>query len=191
MCKCICYLDKFKINIFENKNTKKNMKKNNYYIFFTYSFIVLGFFITIIYSIKYYQFSLYYYKICLSNTTSYICDKSDYLLFTVLYFGILFAFFTLLYRIFNSILYFLDYCNCINRKNVSNDFYDNDTNHCDSDLPIDDLSIIEVFPNPNLTDLKDISSQIAPPENVSDTLSDTISETYDNELEYNDVVINT
>ena len=72
----------------------------------------------------------------------------------------------------------LDYCNCINRKN-------------DSDLPIDDLSIIEVFPNPNLTDLKDISSQIAPPENVSDTLSDTISETYDNELEYNDVVINT
>ena len=174
MCKCICYLDKFKINIFENKNTKKN----NYYIFFTYTFIVLGFFITIIYSIKYYQFSLYYYKICLSNTTSYICDKSDYLLFTVLYFGILFAFFTLLYRIFNSILYFLHYCNCINRKN-------------DSDLPIDDLSIIEVYPNPNLTDLKDISSQIAPPENVSDTLSDTISETYDNELEYNDVVINT
>ena len=184
MCKCICYLDKFKINIFENKNTKKN--KNNYYIFFTYTFIVLGFFITIIYSIKYFQFSLYYHKICLSNTTSYICQKTDYLLFTVLYFGVLFAFFTLLYKIFNYILYFLHYCNCINRKN-------------DSDLPIDDLSIIEVFPNPNLTDLKDISSQIAPPENISDTLSDTISETYENEndnenvneIEYNDVVINT
>jgi len=176
MCKCICYIDKCKINIFDNNNNNKN--KNNYYIFFTYSFIVLGFFITIIYSIKYYQFSLYYHKICSSNTTFYICDKSDYLLFTVLYFGILFAFFILLYRIFNSILYFLDYCNCINRKN-------------DSELPIDDLSIIEVFPSPNLTVLKDISSQIAPPENVSDTLSDTISETYDNELEYNDVVINT